>query len=304
MRAFRGYSSDHAAGGARLDRTFHSLQLSFNRRFSNGLSFGFNDTIPLSQIVRARPRGCSTTRTAPTRERADQAEADELLGNVDPDRHILKGNFVWDLPDVAAASGCAQGAAATWSTTGSCRASGPARPGTAYTVGVSATRAARRERQPEPHRLADLRRAASGIVGDPGAGLQPATRYRQFNTGGVRGPAGRQRRPRVRERLPARLLHERVRHVASRGTSGSAASRSIQLRVDMFNAPNQAIDHGAQHDDEPRRARLDPATMTNLPFDAAGNLIASRSLPQGRGFGVANAYQAPRTMQAQIRFSF
>ncbi|HXG57336.1 MAG TPA: hypothetical protein VNJ03_18290 [Vicinamibacterales bacterium] len=45
-------------------------------------------------------------------------------------------------------------------------------------------------------------------------------------------------------------------------------------------------------------------TATNLPFDANGNLIASRSLPRGAGFGVANAYQNPRTIQAQIRFSF
>jgi hypothetical protein len=45
-------------------------------------------------------------------------------------------------------------------------------------------------------------------------------------------------------------------------------------------------------------------TPANLPFDAQGNLIESRSLPKNAGFGVANAYQAPRTMQFQIRFSF
>jgi hypothetical protein len=45
-------------------------------------------------------------------------------------------------------------------------------------------------------------------------------------------------------------------------------------------------------------------TMVNLPYDASGNTVASRSLPKNAGFGVANAYQAPRTLQAQIRFSF
>jgi hypothetical protein len=44
--------------------------------------------------------------------------------------------------------------------------------------------------------------------------------------------------------------------------------------------------------------------MTNLPFDANGNVVAARSLPKNAGFGVATAYQAPRTLQAQIRFSF
>lgn len=45
-------------------------------------------------------------------------------------------------------------------------------------------------------------------------------------------------------------------------------------------------------------------TITNLPFDANGNLIDTRSRPRGAGFGVATAYQNPRTVQAQIRFSF
>ena len=45
-------------------------------------------------------------------------------------------------------------------------------------------------------------------------------------------------------------------------------------------------------------------TVTNLPFDASGNLVASRSQPKNAGVGVANGYQASRTLQAQIRFSF
>ena len=48
----------------------------------------------------------------------------------------------------------------------------------------------------------------------------------------------------------------------------------------------------------------DPLTIQNLPYDASGNLIASRSLPRGAGFGVANAYQNARTAQFQVRFSF
>ena len=45
-------------------------------------------------------------------------------------------------------------------------------------------------------------------------------------------------------------------------------------------------------------------TITNLPFDAAGNVIPTLSLPRGAGFGVATGYQAPRTMQIQARFAF
>ena len=80
-------------------------------------------------------------------------------------------------------------------------------------------------------------------------------------------------------------------------------NRNVQLRVEMFNAPNAAIITN-------RNTTLnlnnptDPVTATNLPYDANGNVIAARSLPRGAGFGVATAYQDPRTVQAQVRFSF
>jgi hypothetical protein len=45
-------------------------------------------------------------------------------------------------------------------------------------------------------------------------------------------------------------------------------------------------------------------TITNLPYDASGNLIPSLTLPRSAGFGVATGYQIPRAMQVQIRFSF
>ena len=57
VRGYRGYSS--MASTSRFYegwRTFHSIQLSFNRRFRDGLQFGFNDTITLSDVARVAPR--------------------------------------------------------------------------------------------------------------------------------------------------------------------------------------------------------------------------------------------------------
>ena len=99
MRAFRGYSGI-TQNVSRGWVTHHSLQLSFNRRFRNGLSFGFNDTIGLSSRG-SSARACSTipmgrSRTAPTRPRPTR------LFQTPPTRHTMKGNFVWDLPDLRA----------------------------------------------------------------------------------------------------------------------------------------------------------------------------------------------------------
>ena len=80
-------------------RTFHSVQLSFNRRFRDGLQFGFNDTITLSDVARVAPRFDHTADGQFVR-RADEAQAQELLGNQTPHTHIMKGTAVWDLPDI------------------------------------------------------------------------------------------------------------------------------------------------------------------------------------------------------------
>ena len=52
MRAYRGYGNINLSVGPRL-ADYHSIQLSFERRFQNGLSFGFNDTIGLSDKQQA-----------------------------------------------------------------------------------------------------------------------------------------------------------------------------------------------------------------------------------------------------------
>lgn len=78
--------------------------------------------------------------------------------------------------------------------------------------------------------------------------------------------------------------------------------KQVQVRLDVFNAPNSAIITG-RNTTLSVASPIDP-TPANLPYDASGNTIVSRSQPKNAGFGVANNYQNPRTMQLQIRFSF
>jgi hypothetical protein len=71
----------------------------------------------------------------------------------------------------------------------------------------------------------------------------------------------------------------------------------------MFNAFNQAGITG-RITNMNIASPADPVTITNLPYDASGNLIATLSKPRGGGFGVASQFQTPRTMQFQVRFGF
>ena len=91
MRAFRGFSGI-TQNVSRGWITHHSLQLSFNRRFRDGLSFGFNDTMAWEQgSVGARLSTILMARFLPRRP----AEADKLRSDAADPPHD-ESDFVWD----------------------------------------------------------------------------------------------------------------------------------------------------------------------------------------------------------------
>ena len=98
VRYYRGYSTitqQQSIGW----RTYHSIQLAVTRRMRNGLSFGANDTIQLSDKQFVAPRlqhnddGTITTRERP----GDGAGA--VRQQFSPARHVARAYFTWDLPD-------------------------------------------------------------------------------------------------------------------------------------------------------------------------------------------------------------
>ena len=285
--------------------THHSLQLSINRRFNSGLSFGFNDTIGLSS------RGSTAARLQHNADgtvtpRADQAQADDLF-QTPPIRHTMKGNFVWDLPDLRATAACASiGLLANdWQLSGIWTAS----TAPTYAVGFSYQNGG----------------GNVNLTGSPDYGARVASgRSRQrllersvpaVQHGGIPGAAHRQRRTRIGQRLFERVLLpddgsvDRPQHPSGRG-------RTLQLRADLFNATNRAGITG-RNTTLPLSSPSDPVTNVAPVFDpitgllnngvnltSTGAVSPDRSKPRNAGFGVANAYQAPRNIQLQVRFSF
>jgi len=280
-------------------RTFHSIQLSLNRRFKDGLQFGFNDTINLYEHAQTPPR-LQHDASGAVSFRADQADQDRLLGNVYPVRHTMKANFVWALPKlhgdgtVSRAIGVAVNdwqLAGVWTgTTGASYVATftYAANGTATNLTGSPAYNARI--------LVDM-----NALGE-GAGCNGDDPLRQFNTSAFSGPQPHS----VGLDSGAGYLRgcfQSALDLALSRTIPVGKRRSVQFRLDAFNALNQAIITS-------RVASMSiasPSTSTvatNLPFDAAGNVIPTRAIPSGAGFGVANGYQPPRTLQLQIRFAF
>jgi hypothetical protein len=295
MRAYQGYgplNTQLATGWT----TYHSLQLSLNRRFTHGFSVGLNDTIGLDSGGNSAPR-LQHNPDGSYQLRSDQAEADKLL-LAKPLRHTIKGNFVWDLPDLRASDGPMRVVGlviSDWQVSGIVSAaSGPS-----YTVGVtySGNSSPNVNLTGSPDYAARVR-----VVGDPGLGCSDDL-LRQFKTDVFLGPQSGS----VGLESGANTLQgcfTTTVDLSIARTIMLPAKKSIQFRVDAFNALNSAAVTGRNA--TMQLSSLDPAvaTITNLPFDANGNVIASRSQPKNAGFGVATGFQAARTVQVQLRLQF
>jgi len=304
VRGYQGYSS--MASTSRFYegwRTFHSVQLSFNRRFRDGLQFGFNDTITLSDEARVGPRFDHTSDGQFVR-RADEAEAQKLLGNQTPHTHIMKGTAVWDLPDIKSSSGFwkAIGLIAndwqlstvwTASTDGQLDNNNPG----AYTVSASYQNGGGNVNLTGSPDFAPR----IVIVGDPGGGCS-SDPYRQFNAAAFQGPVVGS----VGLESGNNYLHGCFSHVLDLSIARNirlGGGRMLQLRADMFNAPNTAQITG-RNTTLNLTSPSDPVTPLNLPYDANGNILPNRVRPNQAGFGAATTYQAARNIQGYIRFSF
>jgi hypothetical protein len=258
------------------------------------VSFSFNDTVGLydhQAIARRLQHNADGTIV----DRADQAEAQELLGNNYPTRHTMRGSFIWQLPKITSSTPALHAiglVANDWSLSGIWSGATPS------TYAVSSTY------QNNGNNVnitgsADFAPRVR-LVGDTGSGCS-SDRLRQFNIAAFAGPSvGSVGLDSGSGYLKGCFISQTDLAIARTVQLGHG--RSIQLRMDIFNAFNQA---GITNRITAAQF-VSPTDMTlrNSPFDAAGNVVDARSRPRGAGFGVASAYQAPRTMQAQIRFAF
>jgi hypothetical protein len=294
-RYYRGYGTI-SMQQTELWRTYHSVQLGFNRRMINGLALGFADTINISDRQQAtlrlqhNPDGTVTTR-------ADQEQANELLGNNNPQTHVMRANFVWMVPRINAGSGFTKTLdhiLRDWSVAGIWSAA----TGSAYAVTPSYTsNGANVNLTGSPDYAARV-----NVTGDPGAGCS-SDPLRQFNTAAFSGPVpgslGLESGNGYLRGCFISQLDLSVARIISLGVGSS----SVQLRLDVFNLFNQASVTN-RNTTMQMASPSAPNAITNLPFDASGNVIDARSRPRGAGFGVATDYQSPRTMQLQLRFAF
>src|SRR4051812_44122066 len=305
MRAYRGYGAINMRQFNGW-RTFHSLQMSLNRRFRDGFSFGFNDTWVLYDHQNGAAR-LQHAADGTVSVRDDQSGAFDLLNSFIPNSHILKGNFVWDLPDLHMTQPAAKALgylindwqlSGVWtgSTGGPTSTQFNAAAGR-YDIGYSYSSGGGNVNiTGSPDYGGRVR-----IVGDAGSGCSGDI-YRQFNAAAFQGPLPNSNGLESGGGYLGGCFQSAFDTSIARNIRLGGA-RNLQLRVDMFNALNEA-----RITNRNRTMNLaspgDPVTITNLPYDANGNILPNRVKPSNAGFGQATRWQQPRSVQMQVRFSF
>jgi hypothetical protein len=273
---------------------YHSLQTSFSRRFTDGLSFGLNYTYGRAMGLEG------TLRVAHDATNDVVIRPDNKLANYNlqaADRtHTLRATFVWDLPDMVrrpGAAGVLALVANDWQLSGvlSAGSGAPYSVGFSYQGGIGA-----QNLTGTPNYNARI-----VVAGDPGAGCSDDI-TRQFNTNAFIGPQPGSLGLESGQNY-MRGCADHTLDLALARNIRLGGSRLFQIRVDVYNALDAVIINARNA--TMQIANLSTAsTAVNLPYDANGNPIASRQRPATAGFGVATDAQDLRSVQVQLRFAF
>jgi len=293
LRPYRGIGPIEQNTPAFWD-TYHSLQMSVNRRFRNGFAFGVNYTwgiffegnTGLQQRFQHAADGSISLRS-------DEAQFEELNKTLDARPHMISANAVWSIPVTPESMGrVLRALTSDWRVAGVLTAGS----GAAYTLGYSYQNQG----------------ANVNITGSPdwngrviladglGSGCSD-NQYAQFNALAVRGPgygsvqmeSGRNY---LRGCWDKRINLSIMREIRFGG------NRRLEFRAQVFNAFNAVVitarNTNAQFDN--------PTSMTllNYQYKADGSLNQDRLTPRTAGFGAATNAQALRTLQLQVRFQF
>jgi hypothetical protein len=278
-------------------QTFHSIQTSLQRRFRNGVSFGVNYTLTMQYVgnsgltwrLQHAPDGTISIRP-------DQARYEELNRSLGGQPHVLRANWVWDLPDLSLNSGGARrvlGAVLNdWQLSGIFQAES----GDAYDIGYSYQSnggSVNLTGSPDYG-------ARTVFVGDPGSGCS-GNQFVQFNTAAVTGPAYNS------DGLESgrNLLRGCPDHTVDLSISRNirlGGGRQATIRLDAFNAFNVVVIN--DRNDTIQFVSPTNLTIRNSQTLADGSIDPDRLTPETAGFGAATSAQAMRTVRLTFRFSF
>ncbi len=253
---------------------YKALQTTISRRFYKGLMFSANYTASSAKGIAGGDWDGA---------RIDGKDREANYGPLGQDRpHAFVVNFVYQLPRMA--DGALGYLTNDWQFSGVYRWMSGAPYGVGYSIaGVGAIN------------LTGSDQGARIVLnGDPGKGSSDDP-YKQFDTSVFSAPnygSNGLESPRVYMNLPP--VNNFDLSVAKSVPFGG--SRRFEIRLDAFNVLNHTQFSGINT--TANFASAGSTVITNLPYDAAGNLV------NRNGFGSISGVRPPRQLQLMMRFSF
>jgi hypothetical protein len=307
LRPYQGFSTINQ-NTTDFHDTYHSIQTNLNRRFRNGFSFGFNYVLSLSftgntGLVERLQHNADGSVSV----RADQADYEKLLQDLNLQRHLFKANWVWDLPKLPTSNSGLKAIGYVlndWQLSGLFTGGSGNRYDLTYSYVNNGGNV----------NLTGSPDYGARIVytGDPGKGCT-SNQYGQFNVNAVTGPqygsVGLESGRNVMVGCPDHTFDMAVARNIRLG-----GGRNFQIRLDAFNVFNTYVINNRNNSIQ--FTSPTDLTVRNAQYNADGTLVANRLTPRNAGFGAATAAQnrGPdgayntgnynRTVQIAFRFQF
>ena len=320
LRAYKGFGNINYQWG-RFNRTFHSLQMTFNRNFRNGFSFQFTDTWTLSDKGTVQMPGVQLrinhNPDGSWYIRDDQAAYEKLFADRGTTTHIAKANFTFDLPDLHSPNTVFRALGYVvndWQVSGimSIDSGNKYDLGYRYLTGPDGQQLTGSSAYSPRLVLTNLAALGSGCSSDQyfqlGRTIVPATTpgASAFMSTALAGPqVGSVAMESGRSYLTACKDH--TLDLAIQRTIKLGGNRSLVLRADVYNALNTVIFNNPANNASNGRIdfnSLTDQTVNNSQVLADGSVNPARLRPNQAGFGAVTGAQALRSVQGQVRFLF
>ncbi len=276
--------------------TYHSVQVTLNRRFAHGLSFAAAYTYGISLtgntglIYRYAHNADGSISV-----RSDQAQYEALNNTLDRRPHFLKVNSTWEPTGLTTMGVFAHQLTKDWQLSGILTAAS----GTAYSLGYGYnSNGANVNITGSPDyggKVVLGGNLGSGCSSDP---------FNQFKASAVTGPAyGSVGLESGRNYLRGCPIVNVDNSIVRRFRFWKfQEARRFEFRADIFNTLNAVILNGRNT----TATFNNPTAMAlqNSQYNADGSIASGRSLPKNAGFGAANSAMNMRSIQLEVRVAF
>ena len=295
LRPFAGLSTVGQNTTA-FHNTYHSLQLSVNRRFNHGFSVAANYTYGISLTGNTQlTQRFTETGPGVLVLRSDEAAYEALNNTLDRRPHYLKMNATWSVPGITSRGSFLHVVTGDWQISGVLTATS----GTDYTPTYTY------QQNGSNVNITGSPDFAGMVVLGPNLGTGCSTnQFAQFNGAAVTGP--------TYGSVEMESARNSLRGCPTDNVDTSAVrkfhfwkfkeSKTFEFRADIFNTMNAVMINARQS-----QAQFNnPSSMTlvNNEYSSGTTIANGKSLPQNAGFGAATGAQNMRNIQLEVRIGF